>query len=450
MRGGRPAGSGGTASRSRGSGARDRRVPAHPQRPLAAVARRRRAPRLPLRHHRHPADLADARGRRLARPADVRGRARLGRGRLGRRGAAGLRARRRRQRARPALPRRPGARPRDGRRHPLAGRLLARTARALAYTHTERNGTDFDLVVLDLATGERREVELEGWNVVAASQSTASCARGPTNVSHDLYLVDRGRRRAAPADRPRRPEQYLPARCCDDGTVCASATAARELQRLARLDPAVGSTFLTDDDADVEAIAVHGDRVRVRRNEDGHVAPDAGRPAVEALPDGVSAASRSRPTATRLALHVSPADGPTDVWVVADHIARVTRSTLGGVPRRPPAAAGAEIAHSLGWSADPLPAVRPRRRADRLPRARRPRVAGAAGANAVIQYLVGPGISVAVPNVRGSTGYGKTFGTSTTSSCGRRRARPGRRWRSTSAPSAACRSASWAARTVAT
>ena len=30
--------------------------------------------------------------------------------------------------------------------------------------------------------------------------------------------------------------------------------------------------------------------------------------------------------------------------------------------------------------------------------------------NAVIQYLVARGISVAVPNVRGSTGYGKTFG----------------------------------------
>ena len=41
--------------------------------------------------------------------------------------------------------------------------------------------------------------------------------------------------------------------------------------------------------------------------------------------------------------------------------------------------------------------------------ARRPRVAAAAGVDAVIQYLVAHGYAVAQPNVRGSTGYGKRY-----------------------------------------
>jgi len=69
----------------------------------------------------------------------------------------------------------------------------------LAFTHTERNGTDFDLAVLDLATGARRELELEGWNVVCDFTAHGILlARARSNVSHDLYLVD-------PAGGPPRP-----------------------------------------------------------------------------------------------------------------------------------------------------------------------------------------------------------------------------------------------------
>ena len=153
------------------------------------MARRRGAARLPVRHHRDPADLADAGVRRLARPADVRGRARVRRRRVGRRRAA-------------AFGRDVGGNERD--RLYLAGpeRALA-TADAihslgafspdgssLAFTHTERNGTDFDLVVLDLATGDRRELELDGWNVVCDfTEHGILLARAHSNVSHDLYLV---------------------------------------------------------------------------------------------------------------------------------------------------------------------------------------------------------------------------------------------------------------------
>ena len=130
---------------------------------------------------------------------------------------------------------------------------------SLAFTHTERNGTDFDLVVLDLATGDRRETELEGWNVVCDfTEHGILLARAHSNVSHDLYLV------AADGGDPRLltphegPEQYLPALLAPDGTVLCACDRGSEYQRLARLDGSGTATFLTDDDADVEAIAAHG------------------------------------------------------------------------------------------------------------------------------------------------------------------------------------------------
>ena len=282
---------------------------------------------------------------------------------------------------------------------------------ALAYTHTERNGTDFDLVILDLASGARSEVELEGWNVVCDFTAHGILlARAHSNVSHDLYLV------AASGGEPRLltahegPEQYLPALLASDGTIVCACDRGSEFQRLARLDPAGGLTFLTEDDADVEAIAVHEDRIAYVRNEDGTSRLTLDGRLVEALPAGVIGGLAFSPDGTRLALHVSPADGPTDVWVVSDHIARVTRSTLGGVPadllQRPvlkslTASDGQRIPYLLYGPGD-APTVchvhgGPESQA-------RPAL------NAVIQYLVARGISVAVPNVRGSTGYGKTFG----------------------------------------
>ncbi|MDX6375896.1 MAG: hypothetical protein QOE98_199 [Gaiellaceae bacterium] len=281
----------------------------------------------------------------------------------------------------------------------------------LAYTHTERNGTDFDLVILDLASGERTEVELEGWNVVCDFTAHGILlARAHSNVSHDLYLVSASGDELRLLTEHEGPEQYLPALLASDGTIVCACDRGSEFQRLARLDPAGGLTFLTDDDADVEAIAVHGDRLAYVRNEDGVSRLTLDSRPVDALPTGVIGGLAFSPDGRRLALHVSPADGPTDVWVVGDHVARVTRSSLGGVSsellRRPElrsmtASDGVRIPYLLYGPSD-APIVchvhgGPESQA-------RPAL------NAVIQYLAARGISVAVPNVRGSTGYGKTFG----------------------------------------
>ena len=150
----------------------------------------------------------------------------------GRRRAARVRARRRRQRARPALAGRAGAATGGGRRDPRAGRVLAGRQPLLAFTHTERNGTDFDLAMLDLATGERREWQLEGWNVVCDFTAHGILlARARSNVSHDLFLVDPAGGEPRPLTRTTGPSSTCrrgsapTARCSAPATAAASSSA---------------------------------------------------------------------------------------------------------------------------------------------------------------------------------------------------------------------------------
>jgi len=281
----------------------------------------------------------------------------------------------------------------------------------LAFTHTERNGTDFDLAILDLATGARRELELEGWNVVCDFTDRGILyARAESNVSHDLFLVDPAGGEPRPLTAHEDPEQYLPARLCDDGTVLCACDRGSEHQRLTRLHADGSLEVLTEDDADVEALDVHGDRVAYVRNEAGtsRLVLDGG--PVAGLPDGVVGGLAFSPDGRRLALHVSPADGATDVHVVGDGVAQVTRSSLGGVPRdllRKPALF--ELTASDGVTV-PYFLFGPRDAPTLCHVHGGPESQARPALNAVVQYLAARGISVAVPNVRGSTGYGKTYG----------------------------------------
>ncbi len=229
-------------------------------------------------------------------------------------------------------------------------------------------------------------------------------------MSHDLFLVDPAGDEPRPLTSHDGPEQYLPARLCADGTVLCACDRGSEYQRLTRIAADGSLEFLTADDADVEAIAVHGDRVAYVRNVDAGSRAGARRPAGGGPADGRDRrprvlARRSPAGAARVARPTAP---PTCTWS-ATTVARVTRSSLGGVPRdllrRPElheltASDGVRVPYLLYGPRDaptlchvhggPESQARP-------------------ALNAVIQYLAARGITVAVPNVRGSTGYGKTY-----------------------------------------
>jgi dipeptidyl aminopeptidase/acylaminoacyl peptidase len=191
--------------------------------------------------------------------------------------------------------------------------------------------------------------------------------------------------------------------------VLAASDRGAEHARLVRLAADGSVTVLTPDDADVEAIAVAPGRLAYLRNVAGasELTVDG---AVVTLPEGVAGSLAFSPDGTRLAFDLTMPDAPFDVYVLDAQGARpVSRADLGGVARadllRPSWRSvrsfdGLEVPYllygptdvpSLCWvHGGPESQSRP-------------------ALNAVIQFLAARGIAVAVPNVRGSTGYGKTY-----------------------------------------
>ena len=71
------------------------------------------------------------------------------------------------------------------------------TAAQLAFTHTGRNGVDFDVAVVAVSGGGRRELaQPGGWShVVDWSEHGILVQRANTPFDHDLFLVDPRQRR---------------------------------------------------------------------------------------------------------------------------------------------------------------------------------------------------------------------------------------------------------------
>lgn len=284
-------------------------------------------------------------------------------------------------------------------------------SRFLAYTHTARNGTDFDLAIVDIETGERRELtELTGYHTVADwSAAGILLVESLSNVAERLHLVDPTtgwRRELAPHDGE---EAYAAPTLRDDGSVRAGCDRGSEFARLATI--ARGELRFDDPDtADVELIAMTSGREAVVRNVAGTSRLVVDGVPVDGLPEGVITGARFSAAGDVLALAIAPADDTEDIWLLAAGAARrATRSSTGGVERtrlrRPVLTSvesfdGREIPYLLYGPADAPTLCHvhggPESQA-------RPQL------NAVIQYLAERGLSVAVPNVRGSTGYGRTY-----------------------------------------
>ncbi len=289
---------------------------------------------------------------------------------------------------------------------------FSRDGARLAFTHTARNGVDFDLAVVDIATGVVQELALlEGWNVVCDwSESGILVGRAHSNVDHELLLVDASSGATVSLTPHVAPEQALPAAFDGDGSVLFASDRDAEFTRLVRLDLEGGRSSLTADDADVEGIAVScTGRVAVLRNVGGCSELTLDGTATAGLPVGVYGGLAFAADGRRLALHVSPPDAPTDVWVIDGVASRVTRADGGGVApsslRRPTdeafeASDGVRIPYLLYGPSD-APTVCYVHGG--------PEAQSRPALNPVVQYLAARGITVAVPNVRGSTGYGKTF-----------------------------------------
>lgn len=309
--------------------------------------------------------------------------------------------------------------------------MFSSDGRRFVYSSTERNGIDFDIYVGEAGSGETQRV-LEGsfgffpvsWQpqgeLVIVSETRGEDA-------NDLYFLDLGTGELEPVFQPEVASSYGDFAWLPDGSgFYLSTNHEREYAGLAfyslgerRLE------YVETPDFDIDNVGVSGDGrfLAWTQNEDGYsrlrvIDRSSGRKLdVPELPEGVYTLDFAR-SATALGVLISGPATPGDVWTwnpVTGHYARAVPSSLGGLSPRDFVAPG-----SLRYKARDgvelqglmyLPAVSV---GETLP----PVVVSVHGGPTAqsrpafvpsTQYLVNQGIAVFAVNVRGSTGFGKTF-----------------------------------------
>ena len=325
-----------------------------------------------------------------------------------------LRARRRRRRAPPAAPRRARARAGRGRRDPPPRRLLARRRAPGLHAHgpqrrrlRPRRRRPRDAAS---AASSRSRAAGASRRRLDASAASSSCARSPTPTTRCTSSIRRpgtsstSRRTRATCSTARRV-------CCPTARCCARPTSARSSARLAVLRdgeagvPDAGHRRRRGDRGARRAARVDGQRGGLRPR---HARRRPRRRAARRRP------RRPRVLARRRAARAAP-------LAAGRHDRRVgRRGRPAAAPRHalgPGRAGGGRVPATRSSSASRAST------ASRCPtcataRATRRRSAGCTAGpesqerpalNAVVQYLVARGLTVAAPNVRGSTGYGRTY-----------------------------------------
>ena len=297
----------------------------------------------------------------------------------------------------------------------------------ISYTATRRNGTDFD-VYTQKSTGEPEMAwETSGYHTVAdwgSDGSSLIVSRHHSNLNNDLYRLDLSSGETqllTPHDGDAR---FLTARMTPDGgTLYLATDRDGDFLRLALLNLSdLDITYLTPDDRDVESVEVSRDGrwLVASRNVEGYsdfmLFSGRGRRAPgPRLPKGIQGGFAFSPDSRRLAFTLTGPDLNPDVWTLElpdGEPRRLTRSSTAGIPRnsfrRP------RLVRYPSFDGRDIPAIFYEPEGE----VSSPVVVNAHGGPEsqsrpgfapVTQYLLDRGLGVFMPNVRGSTGYGKAF-----------------------------------------
>lgn len=302
----------------------------------------------------------------------------------------------------------------------------------IAYTATRRNGTDFDVYV-HRVDGEPEMVwEVSGYHTIADWGHDGTyliVSRHESNLDNDLYRLDLSTAETSLLTRHEGEARYQGAQVTSDGeSIFVATDHDGDFMRLARLEPTtLELEYLTPDDWDVEEVALSPDGryLLASRNVNGYsqVMLFSGRgkrmPDPE-LPGGVAEGFAFSPDSRRVAFTLTAPDRNPDVWVLDLASAgsedggarRVTRSATAGIPastfRRPEAVRFESFDNRKipGLLYEPegvegAPVV--------VNVHGGPEAQARPGFGPVSQYLLQRGLATFLPNVRGSTGYGKHY-----------------------------------------
>ena len=303
--------------------------------------------------------------------------------------------------------------------------------RSVAYVSNRRHRAFFDVYVRDIGADEARLVwQQDGSNGVVAWSPDGRhllVSRSATSLYNELFLLDITTGEARQLTRGTGDATYLSPQWSPDGSkVYLLTNQDREFLALASLDPASGAiTTLHAPDWDVEMLACSGTgRIAYVTNVDGYSelavfdAEDAAPRAVDGLPRGVITTLTWSRDGDRLAAAVSAETRPSDVWVVdaASLDARqLTHSDLGGLADD--AFTPSTLVHYPTFDGQNIPSFfhlpPDAQRSGDLPVLvyvhGGPEAQSRPGFSPIVQYFAHRGYAVLVTNVRGSTGYGRTY-----------------------------------------
>jgi dipeptidyl aminopeptidase/acylaminoacyl peptidase len=324
---------------------------------------------------------------------------------------------------------------------------FSRDGGQLSYGSNRRDRRFFDIWVHDLASGEDRCV-LQRDSMLSAGRFTAD-GRGLLVAAPNLevpgdnnvWLLDLEGADPEPtlltAHDPEidGPAEWLGAAPHPGGAILVLSDEGREFRGLQRIDPASGErAFELTYDWDIEgfAVAEAGDRLAVVVNEDGisrleafELTPEGrvgGSITLPGLPEGIVSGATWAPDGRRLALTFESAAQMPNVWLLdlaGGEARQVTEAAANGVD--PSTLLEPELIRYPTFDGHEVPAFyyRPAGVADDelLPcivlvhggpeGQSRPALWGRYAAP---QYLLARGdVALLVPNVRGSTGYGRAY-----------------------------------------
>ena len=332
----------------------------------------------------------------------------------------------------------------DGKRSQNGGALFSHDGTKIAYASTARNGTDRDIWIRDAATGRSRLLLQEGGNwgaldfspdgsrlLVSKYVSINESYPGVVDVASgklEMFPVDGDK--AAFGDFAFAPDGNSVYFVSDEPFEGRPS----EFQTLRHHDPESGRLEqLTAPDWDVEAfeIADDGRHLAYVRNEDGIFRltvlslPSHGPVALPELPVGVIGGLHFSPDGKRLAITLNTPSSPSDAYVIdleGARLTRWTRSEVGGLDTSKfatPTLVRFPTFDRAGDAPRTIPAFYYKPSRPAAAGSRYPVVidihGGPEGQSVPVfdpytQFLVNElGIAVLVPNVRGSSGYGKSY-----------------------------------------
>jgi dipeptidyl aminopeptidase/acylaminoacyl peptidase len=309
----------------------------------------------------------------------------------------------------------------------------SRDGALVGYSSTARNGVDSDLYVMDPRDPSSARMVHEskggGWALVAFAPGNASAYVADYNSVQDvdLYTLDFATGAMRAIGDPTSEIAFSGLEAAPDGTLWVTSDEGSDFKRLGRLDPATGrftpvtreawdvDSFDLSDDGKTIAYVVNeagSDRLRLMDVASGKVTK------VDALPAGLIGGLEIAPWG-EIGFSFNSAKSAADVWSLDPktmQLTRWTQSETGGLdpsvnvePRIVTTKSfdGLEVSGLLYL---PDPAKFPGKRPLIVDVHGGPEGQSTAGFMGPDNYLLNElGVGVFFPNVRGSTGYGKTF-----------------------------------------